>query len=146
MPLDAFKKCFGSYHVGFYHDDFHYSYVEDTNQPNHARYYHFYVAEETEVYFRIHQEDKRFHLGDDGRAGEVVDAGDGYKYCPASFLLCRLHDGDLLENVLDDPDGQVDKKTLFGERSIYLCQDRKVKLKKGEYLLRVKVKWREYSG
>lgn len=45
MPLNAFRHFFSSYHIGYYHDNFHYSYVEDSNESNHARYYHFFITE-----------------------------------------------------------------------------------------------------
>lgn len=39
---------------------------------------------------------------------DVYDTTDGYEYSPASFLICRIHDGDLLEHCANDPDKDVD--------------------------------------
>jgi len=117
-----------SYHIGYYHDNYHYLHIEDSNPQNHAKYYLMYVPSETEVYLRLHQQDKRLHMVDNGKSTDNDPTEDGYQYSPASFLLCKMHDNDILENVLKDPDSEMDNNSYFGERSIYINKDMKVKL------------------
>mmetsp|Transcript_7769 Transcript_7769/g.7015 ORF Transcript_7769/g.7015 Transcript_7769/m.7015 type:complete len:106 (-) Transcript_7769:329-646(-) len=72
---------------------------------------------------------------------DVYETTDGYKYSPASFLLCKINDGDFLEHMCDDPDKDRDRSSIYGGRSIFVSEKKKVVLEKGEYLLRVKVDW-----
>mmetsp|Transcript_29611 Transcript_29611/g.27060 ORF Transcript_29611/g.27060 Transcript_29611/m.27060 type:complete len:246 (-) Transcript_29611:129-866(-) len=119
--------------MNMHHEDYKYDYYEVTKSSKKSGYFKFKVKEETEVYFRIHQEELRH--------GKLLKRT--HKHYSPAILLCARDEGNgnyipMITNPKD-----LDRDTLSGDKIIYPCKASKLTLQPGNYILRTKVYWRK---
>ena len=127
MTVEDFKKHFMGYVIAEYHDDWQYSYIKGTNEPNHAEYFKFTTKYPTEAYLRIHQRNERFK--------------DTPGHSPVDFRVARIAKNGRLVPLLHKS-AEIDDTAIFGHHSISLLRRHKLYLEKpGTYIVRVKMLW-----
>mmetsp|Transcript_6923 Transcript_6923/g.6191 ORF Transcript_6923/g.6191 Transcript_6923/m.6191 type:complete len:203 (-) Transcript_6923:370-978(-) len=133
MTLKDFMINFAYMDIGYHDETWEYVYLECNGDPKHARYFKFELRRKTSIYVRIHQDDNR---------GISPDAKVNFQYSPVELWVTKVEDdGDLVPIVQDTND--LDPLANQGARVIYPCKDRRLDLKEGKYIIRVKVKWRD---
>ena len=87
ITLNDFRRYFDRYAVNNYYENWQYTHTQIESNANHAEYFKFSIEEPCEVYFRIHQTDKRTLPKEEQR---------GFKYSPGNFMVVQiLKDGSL---------------------------------------------------
>jgi len=133
ITLSDFRRYFNQYAINSHYDNWQYTHTQVESSPDHAEYFRFSIEEPCEVYFRIHQADKRLLPSDQQR---------GFKYSPASFMVVQVLKDGSLKPIVENAES-IDPKCLKGARSVFPSKSGKLQLTEpGDYIIRAKVKWR----
>ena len=133
LSYAEFKTFFERYTIAYYEDNWRYNYLDIESQPKHAEYVKFKLESPTEIYISLHQKDCK-HIQIENRAE--------FQYSPAELIIAKMEEGGIYSPVISNPT-DLDESSFTGARTTYPSILKKLKLEKGEYILRMKVRWND---
>jgi len=131
LGFNEFKKYFESYTIAYYEDNWRYNYLDIESQPKHAEYIKFKLESACEMYLSLHQKDSKY-LAPEQRQE--------HRYSPAELILARVEEDGTYSPVIRDT-RELDENGYSGCRTLYASKLKKLRLEKGEYIIRCKVRW-----